>query len=123
MVERLVQALRSGRHVLAHTTRPGTGRAAPSQRVAAGCAAILKGVLASAPVRRAGVAGGDTSSRAVAALEIAALSHIGDLGPGAALCRAHAPGSSLDGLELLLKGGQMGGPDCFERLLGNSAGR
>jgi uncharacterized protein YgbK (DUF1537 family) len=39
-----------------------------------------------------------------------------DLAPGAALCRAHAPGSPLDGLELMLKGGQMGGIDLFERL-------
>jgi uncharacterized protein YgbK (DUF1537 family) len=123
-VERLAQALRAGRHVLAHTFGSGAeGDAPAAQRIASGCGVILRRVLAAAPVRRAGVAGGDTSSRAVAALEIAALSHAGDLAAGAALCRTHAPGSPLDGLELMLKGGQMGGADVFERLVGGSAGR
>jgi uncharacterized protein YgbK (DUF1537 family) len=45
------------------------------------------------------------------------LSYLGNLAPGAALCLAHAPGARLDGLELMLKGGQMGGVDLFERLI------
>jgi uncharacterized protein YgbK (DUF1537 family) len=61
------------------------------------------------------LAGGDTSSHALEALEITALSYAGELAPGAALCRAHAPGSPLDSLELMLEGGQMGGMDLFER--------
>jgi uncharacterized protein YgbK (DUF1537 family) len=116
MVDRMAQELRAGRHVLAHTSGTAPKRDAPSHGIATGCGAILKRVLAAAPVRRAGVAGGDTSSHALGALEITALSYVGDLAPGAALCRAHAPGSPLDGLELMLKGGQMGGTDLFERL-------
>jgi len=118
MVERMTMELRAGRNVLAHTSGPEGKRGGSPQRIATGCGAILKRVLAAAPVRRAGVAGGDTSSHALSALEITALSYVGDLAPGAALCRAHAPGSPLDGLELLLKGGQMGGVDLFERLVG-----
>jgi uncharacterized protein YgbK (DUF1537 family) len=34
--------------------------------------------------------------------------------PGAPLCRSHADDSSLDGLEIVLKGGQVGTPDFFE---------
>jgi uncharacterized protein YgbK (DUF1537 family) len=116
IVDRIAQELRAGRHVLAHTSGTVARRDAGSHGIATGCGAILKRVLAAAPVRRAGVAGGDTSSHALKALEITALSHAGDLAPGAALCRAHAPGSPLDGLELMLKGGQMGGIDLFERL-------
>jgi uncharacterized protein YgbK (DUF1537 family) len=116
MVERLAQELRAGRNVLAHTSGSEAKRGAAPRAIAAGCGAILKRVLAAAPVRRAGVAGGDTSSHALGTLEITALSHAGDLAPGVPLCRAHAPGSPLDGLELMLKGGQMGGTDLFERL-------
>jgi uncharacterized protein YgbK (DUF1537 family) len=116
MVDRMAQELRAGRHVLAHTSGTAPKRDTPSHRIATGCGAILKRVLAAAPVRRAGVAGGDTSSHALGALEITALSYVGDLAPGAALCRAHAPGSPLDRLELMLKGGQMGRTDLFERL-------
>jgi uncharacterized protein YgbK (DUF1537 family) len=123
MVDRMAQELRAGRNVLAHTSGSEAKRGTTPQQVATGCGAILKRVLAGAPVRRAGVAGGDTSSHALGALEITALSHAGDLAPGAALCRAHAPGSPLDGLELLLKGGQMGGADLFERLAGVAGGR
>jgi uncharacterized protein YgbK (DUF1537 family) len=118
MVDRMAQELRAGRHVLAHTTGAVARRDAGSHGIATGCGAILKRVLAAAPVRRAGVAGGDTSSHALKALEITALSYAGEVAPGAALCRTHAPGSPLDGLELMLKGGQMGGMDLFERLVG-----
>jgi uncharacterized protein YgbK (DUF1537 family) len=41
---------------------------------------------------------------------------IGRAAPGVALCRLHATPSWLDGMELMLKGGQMGGDDLFETL-------
>jgi uncharacterized protein YgbK (DUF1537 family) len=34
-----------------------------------------------------------------------------------ALCRLHSDEAALDGLEIMLKGGQMGGEDLFETLL------
>jgi uncharacterized protein YgbK (DUF1537 family) len=42
-----------------------------------------------------------------------ALEMVPPLVPGAPLCRALAPGRDLDGRELVLKGGQIGGPDSF----------
>ena len=45
------------------------------------------------------------------------LSLLGVPEPGVPLCRAHADDPALDGVELVLKGGQMGGTDLFERLL------
>jgi uncharacterized protein YgbK (DUF1537 family) len=70
-------------------------------------------------VRRAGLkrllfAGGDTSSHGVAQLGIDALTWAAPIEPGAPLVRAHAADPVIDGLELVLKGGQMGGEDFFE---------
>jgi uncharacterized protein YgbK (DUF1537 family) len=36
--------------------------------------------------------------------------------PGAPLCKAHAPGSPVNGIEINLKGGQVGGDDYFVRM-------
>jgi uncharacterized protein YgbK (DUF1537 family) len=36
--------------------------------------------------------------------------------PGSPLCVAHAPGAAQDGLEVALKGGQIGEDDYFVRL-------
>jgi 3-oxoisoapionate kinase len=75
---------------------------------------LLRDVLIRSGVRRAIVAGGDTSSHAVQQLEIEALTFAGLTTPGAPLCRCHARGNALDGLELVLKGGQMGPENFFE---------
>ena len=59
----------------------------------------------------------------VEALGIWALSFAGQLSPGVSLARVHADNPRRDGLELMLKGGQMGSVDVFERLLyGRSSG-
>ena len=78
---------------------------------------LLAAVLARAPLARVGVAGGDTSSHAVLGLDAWGLSFMRRLAPGVSLCRLHSDQPELDGLELMLKGGQMGGDDLFERLL------
>ena len=39
------------------------------------------------------------------------------MGAGASLCRVHSDDASLDGMEVMLKGGQMGTLDVFERLV------
>jgi uncharacterized protein YgbK (DUF1537 family) len=72
----------------------------------------LRRLLLASGVRRVVVAGGDTSTHAVKQLELRALTFTASLTPGAPLCKGHAQGSPLDGLELVLKGGQMG-PDNF----------
>ncbi len=68
------------------------------------------------PVQRLGIAGGDTSSHAVQALDAWGLSHQTQIAPGVALCRLHSDDTRLDGLEIMLKGGQMGGEMLFEEL-------
>ena len=70
--------------------------------------AILREVLERTGLPRACVAGGDTSSHAIPQLDVRALEAIAPVGPGAPLCRVHADESTFDGLELALKGGQIG---------------
>ncbi|HEY6134367.1 MAG TPA: nucleotide-binding domain containing protein, partial [Rubrivivax sp.] len=110
-------ALAAGASVLAVTSAPGAG-ALPAADVARACGRLLAAVLVRSPqVRRVGVAGGDTSSWALRALAPWALQWAGSLSPGVALLRARATDARIDGLELALKGGQMGPPDVFDRLL------
>ena len=120
VVEKLVIALRSGRSVVAHTTfaddshgrTPGFTRA-----LAIGSGRLVREVLARHPLTRVGLAGGDTSSLAVESWGITALTLAYILAPGVGVCRVHAAGHPLDGIELMLKGGQMGPPDVFQALL------
>jgi uncharacterized protein YgbK (DUF1537 family) len=77
------------------------------------------GRIAGQVVRRAGLkrllfAGGDTSSHGVAQLGIDALTWAAPIERGAPLVRAHSRDPAIDGLELVLKGGQMGGDGFFE---------
>lgn len=64
-------------------------------------------------LQRVVVAGGDTSSYAARAMGIEAVEMIAPLSPGAPLCRAYAPGSAVDGLQAVFKGGQVGKEDFF----------
>jgi uncharacterized protein YgbK (DUF1537 family) len=64
--------------------------------------------------RRIVFAGGDSSTHAVAELGIEALTWAAPLERGAPLVRAHSENPDVDGLELVLKGGQIGGDDFFE---------
>ena len=64
-------------------------------------------------LKRIIVAGGDTSSYAARAMGIEAVEMIAPLSPGAPLCRAFAPGSSIDQLQVAFKGGQVGKEDFF----------
>ena len=117
MAKTCADVLNRGRGVLAHTTPTRDGGPAALE-VAFACGRLLAKVLASAPrVRRVGVAGGDSSSLAVQALGGWALRHAGTLAPGVSLTRLHSDVPRLDGLELMLKGGQMGSADLFERLV------
>ena len=117
LAARCAALLGEGRSVLAQTqSTPGT-KMVPAE-VAQASARLLARVLALAPqTRRVGVAGGDTSSYALRTLDPWALRWAGSLAPGVPLLRLHALDPALDGLEIMLKGGQMGPGDVFQRLL------
>jgi 3-oxoisoapionate kinase len=74
---------------------------------------LLRELLAATKLRRACVAGGDTSSHAIRQLGIYALELCAPLAPGSPLCRAYSHDAALDGVEIAMKGGQRGEPDYF----------
>jgi uncharacterized protein YgbK (DUF1537 family) len=116
----VAQALGDGRSVVAHSTLgddSGAARPGFTRALAQACGALMAGVLARHPLTRVGLAGGDTSSLAVQSWGARALTFSYVLAPGVAVCRVHAPGHPADGVELMLKGGQMGPPGLFGALL------
>jgi uncharacterized protein YgbK (DUF1537 family) len=114
----VARLLGAGRHVLAHTGQARADGGPSPQAVAELGGRFLRRVLDLAPqVRRVGIAGGDTSSLAAGALGLWGFEWLGAFGPGVSLLRARADEARFDRLELLLKGGQMGAPDLFGRLV------
>lgn len=106
--------LARGANVLAHLDPQAEYGLAPdalSERLAELAARIA----ALQPVAALAVAGGDTSGAVVRRLGFESLSFEARAGVGVAVCRGHAPGTPLDGLRLLLKGGQVGPVDLFDR--------
>jgi uncharacterized protein YgbK (DUF1537 family) len=112
-----LKALGSGRSVVLYTALGPEDRTEGCGGEELGRAAgrLLQELLIRSGVRRVVVAGGDTSSHAVRQLGIHALTFAGLTVPGAPLCRSHAA-SEIDGVELVLKGGQIGPEDFFERV-------
>ena len=79
---------------------------------------ILKRLIAEAGLARAVVAGGDTSSHALSELGILALKTLLPLPetPGSPLCTAFDETGAFDGLQVALKGGQIGSPAYFSNI-------
>ena len=63
------------------------------------------------------VAGGDTSSYIAGQLDIRAVEMHAPAAPGAPLCRVYSEEGTLEGMEIVFKGGQMGGRDFFVDVL------
>jgi len=78
---------------------------------------IARSIAGQKIVKRMLIAGGDTSSYAARAMGIEAVEMIAPIVPGAPLCKAYAPGSSVDGLEVNFKGGQVGADNYFGMVL------
>jgi 3-oxoisoapionate kinase len=90
----------------------GTDMHRANERIGVALGRLLRDLLAEFGPARAIVSGGDTSGHATRQLGIYALSALAPTIPGAAIFRANADGP-MDGLELALKGGQMGSRDYF----------
>lgn len=114
-----LELLGAGRSVILYTAlgpadqRPGI----EGEPLAVRLGLLLRQLLEASGVRRAALAGGDTSGHAARRLGLQALTLLAPLDPGAPLCRAHAPHSRLDGVQLVFKGGQIGGADFFGAVL------
>jgi uncharacterized protein YgbK (DUF1537 family) len=123
-----VKILKHGRSVIVHTTKSGSNKRitaklknGTAEILGTALGKVLRSALAQTKISRLCIAGGDTSSFAARALGIEALEMIAPLTPGAPLCRAFAPGSPVDGLEVVFKGGQVGTENYFGIVLkGNS---
>ncbi len=109
-------ALKAGRNVVIYSAQGplDTGAEATGANLGQALGRAAKRLVAEAGLKRVLFCGGDTSSHAVQQLGLTALSYAAPLERGAPLCRAHADDPVFDGLELVLKGGQMGGEDFFE---------
>ncbi len=116
------KSLAAGQNTVLYTALGPTQAAAYGSELGTALGKLLRELLGQAhtspsPVRRVVICGGDTASHAVQQLGIHALTWAANLQPGGPLCRAHAD-SELDGLELVLKGGQVGTDDFFDVVRG-----
>ena len=75
---------------------------------------LLFELLEKTGMSRAAISGGDTSGHATSQLGVYALTALSPTLPGASLCRAYSANPNIHGLELALKGGQMGSVDYFD---------
>jgi uncharacterized protein YgbK (DUF1537 family) len=114
-VARLIQALRA-RGCSPEQARHQSGRLVSEQ-----LGAVVDAIVRSHPLRRLVLSGGDTSSRITQVLAPDALEIRARLAPGAPLCAVLSSAPHLHGLELALKGGQMGAADYFVRALRGSS--
>ena len=115
-----------GRSVLVYTALDAeTDRGGPldqipggRHRVGQGLGRIARACIEAFGLRRAILAGGDTSSHALGELDVFALTTRFPLlaTPGSPLCTAASADARLDGIEIAMKGGQVGGDDYFVAL-------
>jgi len=122
-------SLAQGRSVILYTalgpeTDVGAQFESPSARhaIGRGLGALQGALIERAGLRRAVIAGGDTSSHALRQLGVYALTTRLPLPatPGSPLCLGYSEETAFDGLEIALKGGQVGGDDYFVKIRSGS---
>jgi 3-oxoisoapionate kinase len=114
------EALDQGRSVIVHSALGPDSMATPHadhepHAIGRRLGRLLRDMVAHRKLQRAVVAGGDTSSHALRELHVHALTVAMALPqtPGSPLCTAHSDDASFDGLQVALKGGQIGRADYF----------
>lgn len=120
------RALQMGESILSQGQSPVIYTAAgPADVVAAADGNQIGGRLGSlaatlarrSGVRRIIIGGGDTSGHAGKALGIEALTFVRPFAPGSPLCRIWSAEPAIDGIEIVLKGGQVGSEMLFGEVL------
>jgi uncharacterized protein YgbK (DUF1537 family) len=89
-------------------SRASLDRAQAAKKIGFALAEIMRRILDGSNVKRVVVAGGDSSGAVGSHLGIRALTLSAALAPGVPLCRAWSDAPDRDGLEIALKGGQLG---------------
>lgn len=123
-----LKALSAGRDPLLYTARgpqdpaigqyeavlskAGISKREAGERLGSALGVILEEIVRTAKLRRAIISGGDTSGFASRAFGAYALQALAPTIPGASICGLRTQ-NAHDGLQLALKGGQMGSPDYF----------
>jgi uncharacterized protein YgbK (DUF1537 family) len=132
-VDKALEVLKQGRSVILYTALGPTSNVVDSlvqqdekfrHWVGQRLGQILKQIVERERLTRAVIAGGDTSSHALTQLGIYALTTRLPLPetPGSPMCCAHSEASSFDGLEIALKGGQIGTDSYFGMIRDGRAG-
>jgi 3-oxoisoapionate kinase len=134
--ERIVHYLKKGKSVIMHTSKGPEDlrvvetrmffeqkgwneqmiRSQTAKRFGKILGQSARGALNQFPVERLIIAGGDTSSYVARELGIVAVEMIAPVFIGAPMCRAFAPNSPVDQIEVNLKGGQVGDETYFGAL-------
>lgn len=110
-------SLAAGRSTILYTALGPPLKAAHGDDLGKALGDLLRNLLRTTSTRRIVLCGGDTSSHAIQQLGFYALTWAAPIQPGAPLCRAHSGDPTLDHLELVLKGGQVGAPGFFRAAL------
>lgn len=129
----IIHHLRDGRSVVAYTASgpddpaiaainarlgPRANPAELAERVGHLCARLARHAIAQTGLRRLAVAGGDSSSFTMRNLGAHALEiHASHFAQNAHVGRLHAADATIDGVEVLLKGGQVGTDDLYGLML------
>ena len=115
VADKAIALLQGGNSVIIHTNGAAkqSSQNIPAEQLGTALGSVARLVAATAPVTRIVIAGGDTSSYAARAMGIESIQMLAPLVSGAPLCKATAPGSPIDGLEINCKGGQVGAADYF----------
>lgn len=112
----VIAALRAGRGVVLTSDdadATSAGDRPVLEAIAEAAASVISTVARDGGARRVIVCGGDTSSRVTRLLGVESLSIAANPWGNVVLLRAHAADPTVDGLELLLKGGQVGADTLF----------
>ena len=133
--------LNSGRSVLLHTARGpddprigemidaltagGLSKAAAKheggRKLGIRLGHLVREILQAVPLQRLLLSGGDTSSQVTQVLAPEALVVVARLAPGVPLCRTVSGLKASDGIEMALKGGQLGDENFFEKARAGNA--
>ncbi len=113
----IVSLVLSSGYVIVHTGGR-RGEWIPAERLGHQLGSIALAVLKRIKIDRLVIAGGDTSSYAARALQIDAVEMLAPIVPGAPLCKAYSKEERVNGLEVSIKGGQVGDADFFGVLVG-----
>jgi uncharacterized protein YgbK (DUF1537 family) len=104
MIKRMAEAI----------AKAGVSSSEVNERLGAALGQLVSDIRRKTRMPRIAIGGGDTSGHALTALGAQALSAVAPLAPGAPVCRLHTDVDAvIDGLEVTLKGGQMGEPAFF----------